>query len=327
MAVQRQVIRPVPDQRPVRSRERRSASTTVASVLRLQRLAGNRAACAVLARQPAVDGAIRMAEREMGSHVEREARYSSQPDGGIKARHEVAEYWRWDSEKRFLHKLKAVHESQRGVPLSYARYPVTKTDAETGRSQPSSPWRYTQRRQSFAGSGEAAGSFCLGTSRGIAVRTIFGLDKPRYRDVLTGLRDRIESARKSGATMDEAEALIDRLASHLHDPGSLAQFNADLESRYGITNVEFRSVSRNAAFTALDAGAPILADLEGGWHWVMVSKSPRGRLWKNDPLSGGDGVQPISANELGARFEIIVDKATGKSITSAQASSYERRMP
>jgi hypothetical protein len=41
---------------------------------------------------------------------------------------EIVEYWRWNGERVFLESLKAVHESQRGVGLSYDQFPVTKTD-------------------------------------------------------------------------------------------------------------------------------------------------------------------------------------------------------
>jgi hypothetical protein len=89
-----------------------------------------------------------------------------------------------------------------------------------------------------------------------------------------------------------------------------------------------KSVDRREAFDALRAGAPVLADLSGGWHWVMVQRSPQGNLWSNDPLSAGSaGVKRISEAELGSRFEIIVDATTGKPITSDQARSYRKNSP
>jgi hypothetical protein len=90
--------------------------------------------------------------------------------------------------------------------------------------------------------------------------------------------------------------------------------------------VRFKAATATETFAALKDGAPILADLEGGWHWVLVSRSPRGQQWKNDPLySGGEGVQRISAGDLGSRFEIIVDASTGKPITPASAANYEKK--
>jgi hypothetical protein len=303
----------------------RQVNGPVAGVMALQRAAGNRAVRAVLARQSAIDGAIRTADRRMTIHRDRA---SADATPGDKRRTEIGEYWKWYREKLFLETLKSVHESQRGVPLSYDRFPVTKTDAVTGARRKDTPWRHTSQRQSFAGSGERQGSFCLGTTRGIAVRKTFGLGKPTYSRVLTDLTAKAEAAKKDGAEADEAAALISRIVSHLHDPGSLEQFNQDLESRYGIANVSFKAAARREAFDALKAGASVLADLEGGWHWVMVSRSPQGNLWKNDPLqAGGSGVQQISANELGSRFEIIVDAATGKPITPADAASHEKTAP
>lgn len=303
----------------------RPVNRSVARVMAMQRAAGNRAVRAVLARQSAVDDAIRAADRRMTIHRDR-ALADATP--GAQRRTAFGEYWKWIGEKLFLETLKSVHESQRGVPLSYDRFPVTKTDAVTGARRRDAPWRHTPQRQSFAGSGERQGSFCLGTTRGIAVRKTFGLGKPTYRSVLTDLTAKAEAARANGSEADEAAALISRIVSHLHDPGSLEQFNQDLESRYGIANVSFKAATRREAFDALEDGASVLADLEGGWHWVMVSRSPRGNLWQNDPLqAGGAGVQRISADELGSRFEVIVDSTTGRPITPADTASHEKPAP
>ena len=223
----------------------------------------------------------------------------------------------------FLEKLKAIHETQSGVPLSYDQYPITQTDPKTGTLNVQNRWRMTAKRQNFKGSGEKEGSFCLGTTRGMAFRSIFGLDLPTYRQVLTDLRDRIEKARKDKDINKEAEALISRAVSHIHKRGGIEQFNEDLESRYGLKNVKIKDASRKEALAALKAGAPILADLEGGWHWVLVHRSPDGNLWQNDPLPSG-GVSRISLSELGSRFEIIVDAKTDKPITPDQAGNYRK---
>jgi RHS repeat-associated protein len=184
-----------------------------------------------------IDRAIRGAERQMSIHYERWEKLVAEArpnDDGSKPRKEILEYRNWSNEKIFLETLKDAHESQRGVPLNYDKYPVTKTDPVTGASGKNNPWRYTPLRQSFADSGEKEGSFCLGTARGIAFRTTFGLAKPTYSQVLSDLKATIESAKRSGAEAEEAKSLISRIVSHLHDPGSVAQFNKDLESRYGI---------------------------------------------------------------------------------------------
>ena len=269
-----------------------------------------------------VDQAIKAAERQRDAHLAREKRLaaSSRAADGAAARREAAEYWRWQAEIDFLNGLKATYESQAGVPLSYRRYPVTKVDPATRRATADSPWRRSATRQVFQ-QGEADGSFCLGTARGMAFRTIFGLDRPSHREVLTELNRNIEAAKKAGDTDTEARLLISRIVSHSHDPGSVKQFNQDLPARYGIKNTEVRSATRAEAMAALKKGAPVLADLEGGWHWVLVQQSPRGRLWASDPLSGS-GVRPIAGSELGSRYELIVDAATGAVIAPGSAAAH-----
>jgi hypothetical protein len=228
-------------------------------------------------------------------------------------RREIAKTWEWLRELAFLKGLKAVYESQVGVPLGYTSYPVTKVDPDTGKSGKDTPWRPSTKRQAFS-QAEADGSFCLGASRAMAFRTVFGLDKPSNRAVLTKLKKKIEDAKKSRDLAAEATAIISRIVSHSHDPGSVKQFNEDLPSRYGIKNTIVRNASRSDAFDALKKGAPIIADLKGGWHWVMVHRSPRGQLWANDPLSGS-GIRKVSSSALGFRFELIVDAKTGDPIT------------
>lgn len=223
----------------------------------------------------------------------------------------------------FMEKIKAIHETQRGVPLSYDQYPITRKDPQTGIVNAHNRWRFTPNRQNFKGSGEKEGSFCLGTARGMAFRSVFGLELPTYRKVLTDLRERIETAKKDNDVKKEAEALISRTVSHLHKRGSIEQFNEDLEARYGIRNVKIKSSdSWREAQDALKAGAPILVDVNGGWHWVLVHRAPQGTLWSNDPLEGS--VKPISPSEFKSRFELIVDANTGKPITPDKAGSYKK---
>lgn len=223
----------------------------------------------------------------------------------------------------FLEKIKAIHETQRGVPLSYDQYPITRRDPKTGIVNAHNRWLFTPNRQNFKGSGEKEGSFCLGTARGMAFRSVFGLELPTYRKVLMDLRERIESAKKDKDIKKEADALISRTVSHVHKRGSIEQFNEDLESRYGIKNVKIKSSeSLKEAFDVLKADAPILVNLKPyGWHWVLVHRSPEGRLWSNDPLESR--VKPISPSEFESRFEIIVDANAGKPITPDKASSYK----
>lgn len=224
----------------------------------------------------------------------------------------------------FLEKIKTLHETQRGVPLSYDQYPITRWDPKTKRVNKHNRWQFTPNRQNFKGSGEKEGSFCLGTARGMAFRSIFGLELPTYRKVLMDLRERIETAKKEKDIKKEADALISRTVSHIHKHGSIEQFNADLESRYGIKNVKIKSSeSWKEALDALKAGAPILVNLKPhGWHWVLVHRSPKGNLWSNDPLESD--VKPISPSSFESRFEIIVDSTTGKAITPDKASSYKK---
>jgi hypothetical protein len=251
------------------------------------------------------------------------------------ARKEFEKHWEWMREHDFLEKLKAVYESQAGVPLGYSLhrsppgakcdyytlYPVTKKDPHTGKSGKDNPWRMSTSLEKFCKS-EDDGSFCLGASRAMAFRIAFGLARPSNRAILTDLKNKIAAAKASGDTGAEAALIISRIVSHSFDPGSVKQFNQDLPSRYGIKNTIVRSASRSEAFDALKpGGAPIIADLKGGWHWVLVQRSPRGQLWANDPLSGS-GIRKISSNELGSRFELIVDAKTGDPITPYKAGAY-----
>jgi hypothetical protein len=226
----------------------------------------------------------------------------------------------YETQGEFLKRLKDVAESQSGVGLSYRDYPVTKMDFK-GRSGKNNPWRQTTKRQIFSQL-EADGSFCLGASRSMAFRTLFGLDKPSYRQVLTNLNKQIEDAHKSKDEDAEARLIISRIVSHSHDPGSMKQFNQDIGMRYGIKNTMVRNASREETFSALKQGAPILADLRGGWHWVLVQQSPMGRLMANDPL-GGANVRNIKKEELGNRFELIVNATTFDVITPNQIKEHK----
>jgi len=275
--------------------------------------------------QSDIDQAIGAAKRQMKSHLDLQKKFAAgagKTNDGTAAAKEAAKYWEWSRERDFLEGLKAVYEAQSGVRLSYRNYPVTKVDPSTGKPGKDNPWRPSPKRQVFD-QGEADGSFCLGASRAMAFRTLFGLDKPSNRTVLTDLKKKIEAAKESGDTNTEAALIISRIVSHLHDPGSLKQFNQDLKSRYGIKNTIVRNASRSEAFDALKQGAPIIADLQGGWHWVLVQRSPRGQLWTNDPLSG-NGVRKISSNELGSRFELIVDAKTYGPITPNNAREHQK---
>lgn len=278
----------------------------------------------VQSRRSVVDNAIDHARRQMKAEYdlyEKKSAMSGQGNTGIDVRQHVRNYWLWSSEADFLEGLKAVFENQSGVPLNYTKYPVTKTDAH-GRSGPDTPWRFTPNRQQFHRL-EAAGSFCLGSARAMAFRSIFGLTRPSNREVLAKLNAKILAAKAKGDTPDEARLLISRIVSHASDPGSLAQFNQDLADRYEIKNVKVIAVKRTEAEKALKAGAPVLADLEGGWHWVMIKQSPRGELWANDPLYGGS-IKRISRAELGTRFEIIADSRTGEPIAPGKSGEFQR---
>lgn len=278
----------------------------------------------VQSRRTVVDDAIDHARRQMNAeydlYVKKSAK-SGQGNTGIDVRQHARNYWLWWNEANFLVGLKAVFENQSGVPLDYTQYPITKIDAQ-GRSAPDTPWRFTPNRQQFHRL-EAAGSFCLGATRSMAFRSIFGLTRPRNREVLSKLNAKILAAKAKGDTPEEARLLISRIVSHKGDSGSLAQFNQDLADRYDIKNVKVVASTRTEAEKALKAGAPVMSDLEGGWHWVMIKQSPRGELWANDPLSGGS-IRRISWGELGTRFEIIVDSRTGEPITPGKSGEFQR---
>lgn len=148
--------------------------------------------------------------------------------------------------------------------------------------------------------------------------------------VLKDLNTKIEAAKDSRNTDAEARLIISRIVSHKHERGSLKQFNQDLASRYGIKNTIVRGASKSEVLNALEQGAPIIADAEGGWHWIMVRRSPRGKLWANDPLPYcGTRMIPsrdttgVCASELGSRFELIVDAKTGAPILPNKAEAYK----
>ena len=276
------------------------------------------------ASRTAVDNAIDAAKRQMKIEAdlqEKKAAMAGRGNSGIEARQHIRNYWLWSDEANFLENLKAVLENQSGVPLDYTSYPVTKSDAQ-GKSGRTTPWRFTPQRQTFLQS-EADGSFCLGSARGMGFRTLFGLTRPSNREILKDLNDKILAAKGKGQTQEEARLLISRIVTHLDDPGSLSQYNQDLADRYDIKNVKVISADRAAAEKALKAGAPVMADLEGGWHWVLVRQSPRGVLWASDPLFGGS-IQQIKWGELGTRFEIIVDSTTGAPITTLNSGQFQR---
>ena len=237
------------------------------------------------------------------------------------------------AQKDFEQRLKAVAESQTGVPLNYSWYPVTQKDPKTGTIRRDNKWRQSNKRSEFGRSGEAAGSFCLGAARSMAFRTLFGLDRPSYRQVLTDLKKEIEAAHDSNDVDTEAKLIIQRIVLHSHSSGSMEQFNQDIGQRYGIKNVNIRNASRTQAMNALKQGAPIIADLgKSGWHWVLVHQSPRGGLWANDPLDGPEvydmkvkrgKVSNPADFELGSRFELIVDATTDVTITPDKAKDYK----
>ena len=236
---------------------------------------------------------------------------------------EKRKYWPLAAEVAFLERLKELYEPQTGVGLNYTSYPVTKTDPVTNKSNKNSTWRISATRQKFSDL-EAGGSFCLGASRGMAFRSLFGLDRLSNLEVLKNLKKGIEEAKAKGDVDTEARLIISRLVSHLHDPGSLKQFNQDVEQRYGVKNVALKSVRRDEAFKALDRGVPVIADLGArGWHWVVLHRSPFGHLWANDPLRG-NGVRRIGTDELGSRFELIVEASSGKAITPAEAKDFKK---
>jgi hypothetical protein len=277
--------------------------------------------------QSEIDQAIKAAKRQWKIHLDRQKRYIAGKNITASLKEE-AKAWKWFAEGVFLEGLKAVYESQAGVPLNYRNYPVTKVDPKvdpkTGKPGKDNPWRLSTKRQNFSQL-EANGSFCLGASRAMAFRTLFGLDKPIYRQVLTELKKGIEAAKASGDIVTEATLIISRIVSHKHDPGSLKQFNLDLASRYGIKNVIVRNASRKEAEDALKQGAPIIAGLKGydPGHWVLVQKSPRGQYWANDPILD-KGVRKISLSEFDGRFELIVDATTDDLITPNEAGKYKK---
>ena len=267
-----------------------------------------------------VNGAIAGAKAKRDAAL---ANYNRFTAGGITTRaalEEKRKFTAWANEVDFLERLKPLYESQRGISLKYRHYPVTKKDAVTNKSGPDTPWRLSTTRQAFD-SLEAGGSFCLGASRGMAFRSVFGLDRPTNIKVLTDLKNDIEAAVTAKDLATEAKLIISRIVSHRHDPGSVKQFNQDLASRYKVTNVAVKSANRSEAIDVLKKGGPVIADLEGGWHWVLVHRSPLGQLWASDPLSGS-GIRKISASDLGSRFELIVDATTGDPIIN-NADSYK----
>jgi hypothetical protein len=262
--------------------------------------------------------AIRNAESKRKTLAQR----ARQLNGSVEADRVERDSELWGFEAEFLKTLQAIYETQKGVGLPYYNFPVKQTG--TGKFR---KWEFSSTRRDFLYKGEpleSEGSFCNGTARAMALRATFGADKPSNKDILTELRDRILLAKQSKNLQAEAEAIIDRIVTHVSNPFAITRYNQQLESRYGIKNVKLRSESQEDALRALNAGAPIIADLKpNGWHWIMVQKSPRGEIWGLDPLSSG-GVYRIRLSQLGGRFEIIVDAGTDKPIEPSTAEKYEK---
>ena len=142
-----------------------------------------------------INQAIRRAEQQMRAHTKRAKDYYAKGDAG-KAVKEISAGLSWSAEFYFLENLKAIHESQRGVPLSYDQYPITRIDPLKGSLDLNNRWRFTPQRQYFKGSGEKEGSFCLGTARGMPFRHVSGLELSTCRQVLRDLKEMIETAKK-----------------------------------------------------------------------------------------------------------------------------------
>jgi hypothetical protein len=262
--------------------------------------------------------AIRNAESKRKTLAAR----ARQLNGSVEADRVERDSELWGFEAEFLKNLQAIYETQKGVSINYYDFPVKETG--TGKTR---KWEFSPTRRNFLYQGEpleSEGSFCNGTARAMALRATFGADKPSNREVLTDLKNRILLAKQSKDLQAEAEAIIDRIVTHVSNPFAIARYNQQLEARYGIENVKLRSAEQQDALRALNQRAPIIADLKpNGWHWIMVQKSPRGEIWGLDPLSSG-GVHRVSLSELGGRFEIIVDTGTDKPIEPSSAEKYEK---
>ena len=273
-----------------------------------------------------VDSAIREAKAKIAAHGNRLKRFAADPgpsDPIARAREET-EIRSWSAELAFLESLKSFFESQAGVALTYSMYPVTQVDPISRKFSQNNKWVQATKRSTFS-RGEQQGSFCLGAARSMAFRTLFGADRPKYREVLTELKKGIEEAHKQGDTALEARLIISRIVTHTSSTrtGPGEQFNQDIGARYRVKDVMVRPETTWAeALKALKLGAPVMADLEGGWHWIMLRRSPRGQLWASDPLSGGE-VRLATRSDFGTRFEVIVSRTTAVPVTPATVDRFK----
>lgn len=272
-----------------------------------------------------LDRAIRTVVTRINSLFASAQKANAPPDEEIWAR-----FSDWRAEHLFLEGLKGIHDYQyntTGIALKVERYPVTEKGIE-GHGD----WVFDPtKNQKFIGKlgSEYPGSFCLGNARNFAFRTLFGRDLPSYRQQLRKHKARIEDFKRKSMDRERAEEFIERIISHKHGPKAISKFNKSLAQRYEnkIDNVALvASTSRREAWKVLREGSPVIVGRS--WHWVMVVMSPRGQLWQIDSLySDSDGVKPISRSEfeqLGNRFEFIVDATTKVPISSRDVSQYKR---
>jgi hypothetical protein len=256
------------------------------------------------------------ASAERASRARRDAR-QVEVDRAEQEAHE------WKEEAAFLKTLEAIFEWQSGVSIRNEKasdFPLS----QTGKGK-AARWDYAPNPGKYhyqEWHSEAQGSFCHGTARAMALRALFGADKPSNKNILENLRDEIKKAEDDKT---KAELVIDRICTHQWGDFALERYNRQLESRYNITNVKLLSVSEAKAKLALNQGAPIITGTSS--HWVMVQKSPRGAFWRLDPLltyGGVDKLSSFSELNLGGRFEIIVDAKTENPIGAIMAASYKK---
>jgi len=146
------------------------------------------------------------AESKSKTYAERASRAAGRKGEADRLQREADE---WKQEAAFLKTLQAIFELQTGVPIPNENFSVKQTGKGDAKR-----WDHTSDPGKFEvqeWKEEAQGSFCHGAARAMALRALFGENRPSNKKILEDLRDEIKQAEDDKT---KAEAIIDRICTH-----------------------------------------------------------------------------------------------------------------